>query len=234
MNDSPIEILYEDGPCYVVRKVPGVATQAPPGIDSMEVRMKDLLRARENKEGKIYLGLPHRLDRPVGGTLLFARHVRACRRLSEQFEQRSVKKLYWAAVAGIVEPAEGTWRDSVRKLNGVARAEVVAADHPEGREAILHYRTLGTTPHGSLLEITLETGRTHQIRVQAAARGYPVLGDEMYGSEIPFGEITEDLRQRQIALHGRLLGFLHPMHRTPVEVVASLDDAWDPLGISVG
>ena len=226
-----IELLYEDGPCYVVLKPAGVPTQAPPGLDSMEVRMKDYLRAREGKTGNIYLGLPHRLDRPVTGALLFARHVRACQRLARQFEHRTVRKIYWAAVAGVVEPSEGTWIDHLRKVHGIARAEVVPADQAGGREAVLHYHTLGKTDHGSLLEIRLETGRTHQIRVQAAARGFPVLGDELYGSAIPFGPAVEDFRQRQIALHGRLLGFEHPMTREPVEVVAPLDSAWQRLGL---
>ncbi|MEE3220671.1 MAG: pseudouridine synthase, partial [Planctomycetota bacterium] len=84
MSDH-VEILYEEGPCLVVLKPSGILTQAPPGIDSMEVRLKSFLSERDNKPGNIYLGVPHRLDRPVSGAMLFARHVRACRRLSEQF-----------------------------------------------------------------------------------------------------------------------------------------------------
>ena len=97
-----LEILYDNGPCLVVNKPAGVLTQAPAGIDSMEVRVKAFYREREEKEGNIYLGLPHRLDRPVSGAIVFARHVRAAQRLSSQFENRTVTKVYWAVVEGDV------------------------------------------------------------------------------------------------------------------------------------
>src|SRR5690348_16402309 len=104
MTDLSLDILYEEGPCLVVNKPAGLSTQAPPGIDSLEVRVKEFYRARrEQQEGKVYLGVPHRLDRPVSGAIVFARHVRAARRLSEQFENRLVRKLYWVCVEGTVE-----------------------------------------------------------------------------------------------------------------------------------
>ncbi len=97
------EILLHSGPCIVAWKPPGLLTQAPPGIDSLEARVKDWLRGTEQKSGNIYLGVPHRLDRPVSGALVFARHVRAAQRLSRQFEARTVRKIYWACVSGVVE-----------------------------------------------------------------------------------------------------------------------------------
>ena len=161
------EILYEQGPCLAVAKPPGLLTQAPPGIDSLETRIKSFLIRRENKPGKAYLGVPHRLDRPASGVMVFAKHVRAARRLSEQFEERRVKKVYWACVGGPVAPGEGTWTDFVRKVPGEARAEIVDSHHPEGRVAVLHYRTVQAGTWGAWLEIELETGRTHQIRIQS-------------------------------------------------------------------
>ena len=137
-GDSPIirpegfDILYEEGPCLVVVKPGGVATQAPPGIDSLEVRVKQFLRVRDSKPGNVYLGVPHRLDRPVSGVMVLARHVRAARRLSEQFEARTVRKTYWAVVEGKVSPDCGTWTDHLRKIPDAAQVEVVAPDHPEG------------------------------------------------------------------------------------------------------
>lgn len=233
---SPLDasqILYEAGPCLVVVKPAGVLTQAPPGIDSMEVRIKNFLQAREHKPGNIYLGVPHRLDRPVSGALVVARHARACRRLAEQFAGRTVQKVYWACVAGRVEPAEGRWHDWVRKVPGEARAELVGEAHPQARAATLHYRTRGETPLGSWLEIELETGRTHQIRIQAASRGHAVLGDMQYGSAVPFGPQTEDTRSRAIALHARRLVFQHPLTWEEVCVEAplptALATAWDSL-----
>jgi 23S rRNA pseudouridine1911/1915/1917 synthase len=222
-------ILYEQGPCLAVLKPAGLLTQAPPGIDSLETRIKELLREREGKTGNIYLGVPHRLDRPASGVMLLARHVRACRRLSEQFEARQVRKTYWACVSGTVEPPVGEWRDRLRKIPGEARAEVVAADHPEGRDALLRYRTLRVASWGTWLEIELETGRTHQIRVQAATRGHPVLGDEFYGSTATFGPQHADPRLRAIALHAHRIEFHHPMTHDPVTVIAPLSADWEPL-----
>jgi 23S rRNA pseudouridine1911/1915/1917 synthase len=229
VSDSPLTILYESGPCLAVLKPSGIATQAPTGIDSVEARLKRFLAERDQKTGNLYLGVPHRLDRPVSGVLVFARHSRAAKRLARQFEHRTIKKLYWACVQGTVQPEPGTWRDFVLKIPNVPQAQVVAEDHPEGRDAVLHYRTLGQTTHGSWLEIELETGRYHQIRVQAATRGHIVLGDEMYGSRIPFGEQHEDRRLRAISLHARQLSFLHPMTKEPVTVVAPPPEAWQAL-----
>jgi len=225
------DILLEDGPVLVVRKPAGIATQAPPGIDSLETRIRAFLKERDAKPGNIYLGIPHRLDRPVSGAMVFAKHVRAARRLAKQFEARTVRKLYWAAVSGHVEPAAGTWTDTLWKVYGQPRAQLVDAEHPGGQHAVLHYRTLGHHAHGTWLEIELESGRTHQVRVQAASRGYPVLGDEMYGCPLPFGPQHEDIRLRQIALHARLLEFDHPMTKARVSQEAPVDASWRELGI---
>ncbi len=224
------EILYEEGPCLVVLKPPGVLTQAPPGIDSLEVRVKAFLKQRDAKPGGVYLGVPHRLDRPVSGAIVLAKHVRAARRLSEQFERREVRKLYWALVAGEVDPPAGTWRDHLWKFHGQPLSQVVDVEHPSGREAILHYRTIGRHPHGVWIEVELETGRTHQVRVQAASRGYPLLGDSAYGSTFTFGQQYEDERLRPIALHARLLEFKHPMTKELVSVTAPVSTAWNEAG----
>ena len=216
-----LEVLYEDGPCLVVNKPPGILTQAPPGIDSLEVRIKAYFGLQpEGPKYKNYLGVPHRLDRPASGAMVFGRTVKATRRLAEQFERREVKKIYWALVEGLVEPADGTWEDHIRKVPGAARAEIVDAGHPEGRLAILHYRTLGATASGCWLEIELETGRTHQIRIQAASRAHPVLGDAQYGSTVSFGAQHDDQRRRAVALHARSLAFCHPTNRQHVEITA--------------
>lgn len=225
------EILYEDGPCVVVRKPNGVLTQAPRGIVSLELDLKAFIQARENSPGDIYLVPIHRLDRPVSGALLFGRNVRVAKRLGHQFERRQVRKVYWACVSGEIEEPTGTWTDYLRKVPSEARAEVVSEGHPEGRIAILHYRVLATGPFGTWLEVTLETGRTHQIRVQAASRGLPVLGDQQYGSPVAFGPQTEDIRQRAIALHGRMLQFKHPQTEQIVRVTARCDENWLQLNL---
>lgn len=231
MIDFAVRVLYESGPCLAVLKPAGLATQAPPGIDSLEVRIKALLAERNPQHESIYLAVPHRLDRPVSGAMIFATRRRAAHKISQQFEHREVKKTYWACVEGEVAPAAGTWTDTMRKVYGHPKAEIVPAEHPEARLAVLHYRTLSHTAHGSWLEIELETGRTHQIRLQAASRGHAVLGDAFYGGRIEFGVQHADERLRAIALHGRSLAFRDPATKEIVEVVAPLPEAWAALGL---
>ncbi|MCR4415389.1 MAG: RNA pseudouridine synthase [Thermoguttaceae bacterium] len=234
MLDDAIEILDEQGPCLVVNKPPGLLTQAPPGIDSLERRVKAFLERRDAMADEVYLGVPHRLDRPASGAIVLATHRRAARRLAEQFERRLVRKVYWACVSGEVTPTEGTWRDFLRKVPDQPRAEVVPADHPDAREAVLHYRTLGRFAWGTWLEIVLETGRMHQVRVQGAVRGHPVLGDAMYGSPVAFGPQHDDWRLRAIALHARELTFRHPATHREVCVFAPLPNVWGDLVKNAG
>jgi 23S rRNA pseudouridine1911/1915/1917 synthase len=229
MSDRGFEILLEDDACLAVVKPSGIATQAPPGIDSLEVRIKAYLASAGQPPAEIYLGIPHRLDRPVSGAMIFAKTRRAARQFSKQFERRRVKKLYWAAVERIVEPLEGTWTDYLWKVHGQPRALLVEHSHPAGQQAILHYRTVGFHRSGSWLEIDLETGRTHQVRVQASSRGYPILGDAHYGSRIPFGLQHEDERLRAIALHARTLTFFYPTAREEITLDAPLSSAWSGL-----
>ncbi len=225
-------ILHESDACLAVGKPPGLLTQAPPGIDSLEVRVREYLRGDDSDARAVYLGVPHRLDRPASGALVLGKTRRAARKLSRQFENRTVTKVYWACVEGAVGPPEGTWRDCVRKIPNEARAEVIEADHPEAQLAVLSYRVLAVRPWGSWLEVELHTGRTHQVRVQSAARGHPLLGDSLYGSSRPFGPRHEDERLRAIALHARSLGFLHPATREPVTVTAPVSADWTALGIA--
>lgn len=227
----PFDLLLESGPVLAVNKPAGLLTQAPPGIDSLEARIKDWIKRRDAKPGNVYLGVPHRLDRPVTGAIAFARHVRAARRISEQFEGRLVRKVYWACVEGRVPRPQGTWIDYVEKTPEQAQATIAAAEGPSARRAVLHYRLLGECSRGSWLEIELETGRYHQIRVQAASRGLPVVGDRQYGAASGFGPPLDDPRMRPIALHARRLEFLHPMTQVRLEITAPLGEAWRGLDL---
>jgi 23S rRNA pseudouridine1911/1915/1917 synthase len=224
--DAGFQILFEEGSCLAVCKPPGLPTQAPPGIDSLESRIKSFLKERDAPPHEVYLGIPHRLDRPASGAIVFATRRRAAHKLSKQFEHRSVKKVYWACVEGLPDPAEGTWRDHLRKVYGKPLAEVVPDDHPEGKPAVLRYRTIASTPWGAWLEIELETGRTHQIRIQAASRGYPVVGDFQYGSKTSFGPQYDDERLLAIALHARSLEFEHTTSKKPICVIAPTPEFW--------
>ncbi len=221
-----LNIIYENGPTIVLNKQPGVLTQAPPGVDSIEARVKEFNNLRDGRSGKRYLGLPHRLDRPASGLLVMARHVRAARRLSDQFQERSVTKKYWALAGGHIAEDSGTWYDFMRKIPGRPEAEIISPMHPDAREAILHFRVLARFEKATWLEIELETGRTHQIRLQCASRGVPLLGDEQYGSTIPFGEQFEDGRERAIALHSRELAFVDFLTKERVTLHAPLYSPW--------
>ena len=223
------EILLHDGPCIFVNKPGGVLTQAPPGIDSMELRVKQYLRRVEEKKGKIYLGVPHRLDRPVSGAMVFARHIRATQRIAAQFERREVKKVYWAIVDGKVEPESGRWIDYMRKMADRAQSEIVDPAEEKAQEAILRYRVIKTVQDKSWLEIELETGRTHQIRLQCSHHGFPIWGDEQYGSAVSFGPQVVDQRQKWIALFSRHLNIHHPMEDRDVEVVVPVPSAWHEI-----
>jgi 23S rRNA pseudouridine1911/1915/1917 synthase len=225
-----LEILFEDNHCLAVAKPAPLLTQALPGVPSLEALAKAYLKEHYHKKGKVYLGIPHRLDRPVSGVVLFARNTKAAQRLAEQFRGRQVCKVYWAIVerspAGDLPPEEGTWEDRLRKVKEEARAECAAPDAPDARLAVLRFRRLRDCAEDALLEIEPQTGRMHQIRIQAAARGWPVRGDVLYGARQPFGPSVELPRDRVIALHARSLTFLHPIRYEPLTLTAPLPVTW--------
>jgi 23S rRNA pseudouridine1911/1915/1917 synthase len=231
MADFGFEILFEDADYLVVAKPAGLLTQAPLGIDSLEYRIKRMLKERDPALPHVYLGVPHRIDRPVSGVIVFAKHAKSARKISQQFERRLVGKSYWAVTEGEVLPDTGTWTDHLLKVPGEARSTSVSADHPEGQVAILHYRVLQRFETRTLLEISLETGRTHQIRVQCASRGFPLLGDGLYGSREPFGPPHPDERERPIALHARSLTFRLAGSREDRTFVAPLPASWRDQGM---
>jgi len=238
-DESPLEILYDHKACICVAKPAGLLTQAPHGIDNLEQRVREYCLGQSSSSSKIYLAIIHRLDRPVSGAIVFCRNVRAANRLAEQFRQRTVRKTYWAIVEGVPQLPTDHWIDHVRKIPDVAKGEIVSTDYPNAKVAELTYRMLSTNSGNSLLEIELGTGRYHQIRLQCAARGLPVVGDYQYGAERSFGPDVEDPRHRHIALHARSLSFRHPMIDEQVTVTAKLSlawkefDAWPILGKSI-
>jgi 23S rRNA pseudouridine1911/1915/1917 synthase len=251
-----LHILFEDNHCIAVAKPAGLLTQAPAGIPNLEAMVKAYLKEKHQKPGNVYLGVPHRLDRPVSGVVLFARNSKSAQRLAEQFRpepdapardaSRSlagasgsrgnrprVVKLYWGAVAGSVEPVEGVWEDWLRKIPDEARAEKTDPGMPDAKQALMRYRVLQAIDGGTLVEFQPQTGRMHQIRVQAAVRGRPLFGDELYGSSHTFGPRAELARDRIIALHGRSLTFLHPLRYEPMTLTAPLPAIWTDLGVAL-
>ena len=230
--EQPLQILFEDNHCLAVAKPAPLLTQGVPlGIPTLEAMVKAYLKTKLNKPGNVYLGIPHRLDRPVSGVVLFARNSKAAQRLAEQFQQRQVRKIYWGAVESVMQAGEVLWEDWLLKIQDEARAVVVDPATEGAKRAEMRCRVLKPFPQGTLVEFEPLTGRMHQIRLQAASRGLPLLGDAMYGAKLPFGPAAELPRDRVIALHARSLTFLHPIRYEPITVTAPLPAAWNELGL---
>jgi RluA family pseudouridine synthase len=231
-QDQAPDILFRSPSLLVVNKPGGLLTQAPPGIDSLEVRMKRWAKAESTSEKPPYIGVPHRLDRPVSGAILFALDKQTTQQVCRQFEQRDVVKKYWALVEGDCTgehfPAKtGSLSDYMRKIPGQAMSEIVHQDAAGAQFALLNYRILQPVAGFTWLEIELETGRTHQIRLQLAARGVPIIGDALYGARIAFGELDPDERKRSIALHARYLRLQHPQTKDTIRIEAPLPNLWN-------
>ena len=234
-----LQILFEDNHVLAVAKPAPLLTQGvPPGVPTLEAMAKAYLKEKYHKAGNVYLGIPHRLDRPVSGVIVFARNTKAARRLAEQFQKHEVRKIYRAIVepssTGELPPEQDTWRDWLLKVQEEARSECVAPETPDAKRAVLHFRRLQSAGDGALLEIEPETGRMHQIRVQCAARGWPVRGDALYGARQSFGPPAALPRDRVIALHAWSLTFLHPIHYEPMTLTAPLPPTWPARAMQAG
>jgi 23S rRNA pseudouridine1911/1915/1917 synthase len=222
-----MDVLFEDPHLIVVNKPAPLLTQAPPGIPSLEAMVKQYIKVKYEKPAGVYLGIPHRLDRPVSGVVCFARNTKAAQRVHSQFQDRRVAKTYWALVAGTPEPSAGEWEDWLKKLQAEGKVERATEHEPGAKHARLAYRVLSSSDAGfSLLELAPLTGRMHQLRVQSAWRGHPILGDTMYGSPVPFGPPWENPRDKVIALHGRSLELQHPFTRERMTFTAPLPGYW--------
>jgi 23S rRNA pseudouridine1911/1915/1917 synthase len=215
-----LDVLYEDNHLLAVNKpamlpTMGVAEDRP----SLLTEAKEYLRRKYNKPGNVYLGVVSRLDAPVTGVLLIARTSKAAARLSAQFRERDVAKIYWAIVEGRIEPSEGRLVDFMRKDERHRRMHVTGANTPGAQRAELTYRMLRTdTGDVSLLEVRPLTGRKHQIRVQLSQAGFSIVGDRKYGSTRPFSA--------GIALHSRRLAIEHPVSKMQIEIEAPLPASW--------
>ncbi len=224
MTAPPLAVLYEDNHLLALVTPAGLATMGvAEGTPTLLSLAKEYLKGRYHKPGNVYLGVVSRLDAPVTGVLLLARTSKAARRLTEQFRSRAVEKTYWAVVEGAVRPPMGAFVDWVRHDERHRRMHVAWQGMDGAQEARLVYRTLKPLEGVSLVEVELQTGRKHQIRLQFSAHGHPVVGDRKYGSrrEFPAG----------IALHARRLVVSHPTSGERLELVAPLPEAWNRLGV---
>lgn len=206
MNDyKGIEILYEDNHLLVVVKPPDMLSQADKtGDPDLLSLLKEYIKISRQKPGNVYLGLVHRLDRPVGGVMVFAKTSKAASRLSEQIRERTFEKTYMAEVYGTPNPSKGTLRNFLAKDEAKNIVYEVKEGDKRGVEAILDYEVVKSANGLSLVKINLHTGRPHQIRAQMALAGHPIYGDQKYGSRAKgFGE--------GIALRSAALAFTHPV-----------------------
>jgi 23S rRNA pseudouridine1911/1915/1917 synthase len=219
-----LEVLYEDNHCLAVNKPAGLLSQ---GDRSGETSLVDVathyLKTRYEKRGNVFVGLLHRLDRPASGVMLLAKTGKAAARLSEQFRARTISKLYWAIVAGTPSADAGVGTDVLTKDSRVNRASAGGEGDRAGKEASVAFRILNRWPFRSKLELEPHSGRSHQLRVQLASRGVPILGDIKYGSKVRLKALDGRLR---IALHARQITFTHPTRREAITVVAQVPADW--------
>jgi 23S rRNA pseudouridine1911/1915/1917 synthase len=217
-----LDVLYEDNHCLAVVKPAGVLTMGDAtGDRALDDLAKAYLAQKYAKPGAVFLGIVQRLDRPVSGVVLFARTSKAAARLAEQFRTRVVEKCYRAVVSGIVPEPRGVLHDWLVKDEATNCSRRTAPNATGSRECRLSYQRLGSAHGRTLLEIHPETGRSHQIRVQLAGAGWPIVGDTKYGSREPFAEGA-------IALHALSLHFHHPTRGERIAVTAPYPAGWNP------
>lgn len=223
MNTPEIQVIYEDNHLLVINKPAELATMgALAGEPTAAAWAAEYLKKRYQKPGNAFVGVVSRLDSFVSGVLVLARTSKAARRLTEQFRERQTSKLYYACVEG--ELYQTAWHTLSTHITKNDAAHRMMAAHPSDRDAqsaSLQFRSLASSAQRTLLEIDLLTGRKHQIRLQLADYGHPILGDNKYGATSKF--------PKGIALHAHQLTIAHPTLRTPMTFHAPVPNAWRQL-----
>lgn len=214
MMKAPSTILYEDNHLMVVnKKVSQIVQGDKSGDPSLDRLLKDFIKERDKKPGEVFLGIPHRLDRPVSGAVVFAKTGKALSRMAGLFKEKEVEKIYHAIVEKCPQPESGTLEHYLSRNTKQNKSYIHDREVPDSKFARLHYRKLASSDRYHLLEIVLETGRHHQIRAQLAGIGSAIKGDRKYGAKRsnPNGGIS---------LHARRITFIHPVKKEKVEVLA--------------
>ena len=217
MTKEDLKVLYEDNHIIVVYKPANILSQGDAtGDKDLLTVIKEYIKEKYNKPGNVYLGLVHRLDRPVEGIMVYAKTSKAASRLSEQIRKNEVSKHYLAVINGILDTKKGEYTDYLLKKED---GNTIVTDKEHGKESILKYEVLKEKDNLSLVRIELITGRHHQIRVQFASRGYPLVGDGRYG--------TYDGKQIHLCCYQ--LSFIHPITKEVLkfEIEPKKDDIWN-------
>ncbi|MDL2309690.1 RluA family pseudouridine synthase [Parabacteroides sp. OttesenSCG-928-B22] len=220
-----MDVIYEDNHLIAVSKTGNEIVQGDKtGDKPLSEQLKSWLKEKYQKPGNVFVGVAHRLDRPVSGVVLFAKTSKALARLNDMFRNGEVKKTYWAIVKNRPPQEEGelvNWLVRNEKQN---KSYAYDAEKPNSKKAILHYKLIAASDNYFLLEIDLKTGRHHQIRVQLANMGCPIKGDLKYG----FDRSNKD---GGISLHARNASFIHPVSKEPISITAPVpsDTLWQAL-----
>ena len=211
-----LNVLYEDNHLLIINKPCGTLVQGDETGDKPLVEMgKEYIKEKYQKPGEVFLGVVHRLDRPVSGVVVFARTSKALERMNELFRNKETKKTYLAIVSEKPPKNEDSlihWLEKDEKKN---KTTAYIRESPKGQRSELSYKLIGQAAGRFLLEVNPITGRPHQIRVQLASMGCPILGDVKYGASAP-------LANASIALHARKLEFIHPVKKEKTEIIADL------------
>ena len=218
-NPPDITVLFEDNHCIAVAKPGSVSSTHYDGTtETLDRRVKSYLKTKYGKQGEVFLGIVHRLDKPTSGAMLFARTSKSAARLCKQFREGQIQKVYWAVVEGETHPTSGCFEDWLCNDESTKRVRVSSFNSPGAKNARTDYRVRAAAKGLTWLELRPATGRKHQLRAQLSSRGIPIVGDHRYGSHIAFAS--------GIALYAQKLTFLHPVKKEPINVIAPLPESW--------
>lgn len=217
-----MQVIYEDNHIIIVNKTSSEIVQGDKTGDTpLSEIVKQYLKEKYNKQGNVYLGVTHRLDRPVSGIVVFAKTSKALPRLNDMFKNGEVKKTYWAIVKDCPKETEGELIHYLVRNEKQNKSYAYDKEVPNSKKAILNYKLIGRSQNYYLLEVDLKTGRHHQIRCQLAKMGCPIKGDLKYGAQRsnPDGSIS---------LHARRIRFIHPVSQKMIDIEAPVpgDNLW--------
>ena len=222
-NKSNLQVLHEDNHIIIVNKRAGDIVQGDKtGDKPLSDVVKEYIKNKYNKPGNVYLGVVHRLDRPTTGVVMFAKTSKALPRLNKLFADKKTSKTYWALVKQEPKKAQDTLIHWLIKNPKNNKSTAYTKETTGSKKAILHYKVIKELDNYFLLDVSLETGRHHQIRVQLASMGSPIKGDLKYGS-------NRSNKDASISLHARNLQFIHPVSNEHIDVSAPLpnNSVWD-------
>src|SRR5690554_1674645 len=216
-----IDVIYEDNHLIAVNKAAGDITQGDKtGDESLPEKIKRWLAEKYKKEGNVFCGVIHRLDRPTSGLVIFSKTSKALSRMNELFRKQEVQKVYWAIVEAQPKNPKGSLVHFLRKNKTQNKSYAVKEGTPEAKKAVLDYQLIAQSDKYFLLEVHPKTGRHHQIRTQLSNMGCIIKGDVKYGAK-------RSNKDGSISLHARSATFIHPVKKEPIEIIAKVPN--EPL-----